>query len=160
MLLSYYDDYRHTWLVVNRQELVKTQRARRAPSDSEYAEAASLREALRRFQRRSEGVTHANGLTPRTYQLLLMIKTARGGNERAGLAELEKRLQLGRSTVTELVLRSEQRGLVRRELDRDRRRGISIRLTPLGERKLAGVVAQLGDERHRLVEILAELQRS
>jgi DNA-binding MarR family transcriptional regulator len=138
---------------------VKTQ-ATRTLSDSDYAAAAALREAVRRFQRRSEDVTGANGVTPRTYQLLLMIKTARAGNERAGLAELEQRLQLGRSTVTELVLRSEQRGLVRRELDRERRRGISIRLTPLGERRLARVVAQLGDERRRLVEILAELQES
>jgi DNA-binding MarR family transcriptional regulator len=136
---------------------VKTQ-ATRTLSDSDYAAAAALREAVRRFQRRSEDVTGANGVTPRTYQLLLMIKTARAGNERAGLAELEQRLQLGRSTVTELVLRSEQRGLVRRELDRERRRGISIRLTALGERRLARVVAQLGDERRRLVEILTELQ--
>jgi DNA-binding MarR family transcriptional regulator len=138
---------------------VKTQAAR-APSSTDYAEAAALREALRRFQRRSEDITGSHGVTSRTYQLLLMLKTARGGNERAGLTELEERLQLGRSTVTELVLRSEQRGLVRRELDRNRRRGISIRLTPLGERRLARVVAQLGDERHRLVEILAELQES
>jgi DNA-binding MarR family transcriptional regulator len=136
---------------------VKTQ-ARPTPSSDEYAQAAALREALRGFQRRSEDITNANGVTQRTYQLLLMIKTARAGNARAGLAELEERLQLGRSTVTELVLRSEQRGLVRRELDHDRRRGISIRLTPPGERRLARVVAQLGDERHRLIDLLTELQ--
>jgi DNA-binding MarR family transcriptional regulator len=144
-------------LVVNRQEFVKTQ-ATRAPSGTDYAEAAALRQALRRFQRRSEDITGSHGVTPRTYQLLLMLKTARGGEERAGLAELEERLQLGRSTVTELVLRSEQRGLVRRELDRDRRRGIAVGLTPLGKRRLARVVAELGDERNRLVEILAELR--
>jgi DNA-binding MarR family transcriptional regulator len=136
---------------------VKTQ-ARPTPSSDEYAQAAALREALRGFQRRSEDVTDANGVTQRTYQLLLMIKTARGGNGRVGLTELEERLQLGRSTVTELVLRTEKHGLLRRELDRNRRRGISIRLTPLGERRLANVVAQLGDERHRLVGLLTDLQ--
>ena len=60
--------------------------------------------------------------------------------------QLEERLQLGKSTVTELVLRSEKRGLVRRELDRNRRRGISIRLTPNGERRLAKALGELGDE--------------
>lgn len=137
---------------------MKRRASKPSPRESDYVEAAALREALRRFERRSEDITQATGVTSRTYQLLLMIKTARGREERIGLAELEERLQLGRSTVTELVLRSEQRGLVRRELDRGRRRGISIKLTALGERRLARVVAELGDERHRLVQILAELR--
>jgi DNA-binding MarR family transcriptional regulator len=86
-----------------------------------------------------------------------MVKTAWSGDERVGLGELEERLQLGKSTVTELVLRSEKRGLVRRELDRERGRGISIRLTPAGERRLAKAVAELGDERRRLIDALSEL---
>src|ERR671937_850188 len=98
-------------------------------TSEEYARAAQLREALRVFQRRTEEVTSAHQLTPRIYQLLLMIKTARNGDERVGLSELEERLQLGKSTVTELVLRTEKRGLVLRELDRGRRRGIAISLT-------------------------------
>jgi DNA-binding MarR family transcriptional regulator len=131
--------------------------SKHAATHAEYAEAAALREALRLFQRRSEEVTVANGLTSRTYQLLLMIKTARDGNERVGLTELEERLQLGKSTVTELVLRSEKRGLVRRELDRNRRRGISIRLTAQGEQRLRKTVEQLGDERRRLIDLLTGL---
>ena len=123
----------------------------------EYARAAELREALRLFQRRTEEVTAAHGLTPRTYQLLLMIKTSRSSDERVGLDELEERLQLGRSTVTELVLRTEKRGLVRRELDRNRGRGISIVLTPSGKRRLAAALVELGDERRRLIDILARL---
>jgi len=129
-----------------------------ATTDQEYAEAAALREALRAFQRRSEAVTSAHGLTSRTYQLLLMIKTSRGGGGSVGLTELEERLQLGKSTVTELVLRTEERGLVRRELDRTRPRGIAIRLTPAGERRLERVVRDLGDERNSLLEALGELQ--
>jgi DNA-binding MarR family transcriptional regulator len=122
--------------------------------DLDYANAAALREALRRFARRTELVTRANGLTPRSYQLLLMLKTGRGEAGRAGLGELEDRLQLGKSTVTELVLRSEDAGLVRRELDRTRRGSISVRLTPSGARRLAKVAAALGDERTRLAELL------
>ena len=127
------------------------------PSDQDYAEAAALREAIRGFQRRTEEITSAAGLTARTYQLLLMTKTGRDGSARVGLAELEDRLRLGKSTVTELVLRTEKRGLVRRELDRARGRGITISLTPKGERGLATAVVELGDERRRLLQLLNEL---
>ena len=130
---------------------------RETPTRAEYAQAAALREALRAFQRRTDAVTATNGLTSRTYQLLLMIKTGRLGSEQAGLTELEERLQLGKSTVTELVQRSEKRGLVRRELDRNRPGAISIRLTRAGERRLANALAELGDERRRLIKILAKL---
>ena len=75
-----------------------------------------------------------------------------------GVRKLEDRLQLGKSTITELVLRSEKRGLVRRDLDRDRPGAITVRLTRAGERRLEAVVAALGDERRRLVEILSQLR--
>lgn len=127
-------------------------------TQDDFAAAARLREALRAFQRRSDEVCAANGLTSRTSQLLLMIKTARSGNGHASLRELEERLQLGKSTITELVLRTEKRGLVRRELDRERPGAISVRLTPAGERRLAGVVGDLGDERRRLAEALSKLR--
>ncbi|MBA3735117.1 MAG: MarR family transcriptional regulator [Actinobacteria bacterium] len=127
--------------------------------DEMYADAAFLREALRVFQRQSEVVTRAHGLTPRSYQLLLMIKTARAGNGLAGLLELEERLQLGKSTVTELVLRTEKRGFVRRELDRQRQRGIAIRLTRSGERRLAKAFRALGDERSQLLQTLAAIRK-
>jgi DNA-binding MarR family transcriptional regulator len=128
------------------------------PTDGDFAAAAHLREALRAFERRSDEVSSANGLTSRTYQLLLMIRTARGGNGHATLRELEERLQLGKSTITELVLRTESRGLVRRELDRDRPGAIYVRLTPAGERRLARAAGELGDERRRLVEVLSNLR--
>ena len=128
------------------------------PTSDDYARAAQLREALRRFQRSTEVITAAHDLTARMHQLLLMIKTARGGKGRAGLSELEDRLQLGKSTITELVLRSEKRGLVRRDLDRARPGAITVSLTRAGERRLEQVTAALGDERHRLVEILSQLR--
>lgn len=127
------------------------------PSGQEYAQAAALREAIRAFQHHSDEITSASGLTARTYQLLLMTKTARDGSQHVGLTELEERLHLGKSTVTELVLRTEKRGLVRRELNRERGRGIAISLTPKGERSLAKAVLEHGDERRRLIEMLASL---
>src|SRR5436190_7503688 len=128
------------------------------PTADDFAAAARLREALRAFHRRSDDVSAAAGLTSRTYQLLLMIKTARAGNGTASLRELEERLQLGKSTITELVLRTEKRGLVRRELARDRPGAIAICLTPAGDRRLAHVVAELGDERRRLADTLSKLR--
>lgn len=127
------------------------------PTHEDFVAAARLREALRAFQRHSDDASNAAGLTSRTYQLLLMVKTARSGNGHATLRELEERLQLGKSTVTELVLRTEKRGLVRRDLDRERPGAIFIRLTPSGERRLAAVVGDLGDERRRLTEVLSKL---
>ena len=127
------------------------------PSRSDYTDAAALREALRTFQQRSDEIATDNGMTSRMYQLLLMIKTARDGSERLGPTELEERLRLGKSTITELVTRSERRGLVQRALDPDRRGAILIGLTPTGERRLAAALAQMGSERRRLVRILTKL---
>jgi DNA-binding MarR family transcriptional regulator len=132
-------------------------RTLKQPTAREYADASALREALRSFERRSDEITSSHGMTARTYQLLLMIKTGEAGPERAGLPELEERLKLGKSTVTELVLRSEKRGLVQRELEPDSRGAITIRLTPDGERRLADALTALGDERRRLVGILSKL---
>jgi DNA-binding MarR family transcriptional regulator len=132
--------------------------ASKPPTTEEFARAAALREALRQFQRSSDDVASTHGLTSRTYQLLLMVKTAQNGKERAGLAELEERLQLGKSTITELVLRSEKRGLVRRDLDRDRPGAIAVSLTAAGQRHVAQAVADLGDERRKLISLLSKLR--
>jgi DNA-binding MarR family transcriptional regulator len=144
---SYYDHRRTPVMAVSKP-----------PTPQDVTRAAQLREALRRFQRTSDDVAAKHDLTSRTYQLLLMVKTAENGKERASLGELEDRLQLGKSTVTELVLRSEKRGLVRRDLDRERPGAIAVALTPAGERRLGRVVAELGDERRRLIEILSNLR--
>lgn len=127
-------------------------------TEQDFTAAARLREALRGFQRHGDQASSAQGLTSRTYQLLLMIKTARSGNGRSSLRELEQRLQLGKSTVTELVLRTEKRGFVRRQLDLERPGAIFVELTAAGERKLADVVTELGDERRRLIDTLSKLR--
>jgi DNA-binding MarR family transcriptional regulator len=122
---------------------------------ADYREAAALREALRAFVRRSELAARSAGLTERIYQLLLMIRTGRDGSGSAGFTELEERLQLGKSTVAELVARCEHRGLVRRKLDEDRRGAVRISLTAAGERRLERVFVELGDERRRFLDMAA-----
>ena len=121
-----------------------------------YEEAAGLREALRRFERRSEDIARANGLTTRSYLLLLMIRTSRGLPEAATPDDLEARLYLAKSTVAELLQRAEEQGLVRRELHPARRGGIVVRLTPTGKRRLDRVFDALGAERDHLRRLLED----
>src|SRR5215831_6067178 len=99
-------------------------------------EVAEFREALRRFLRQSERVARQSGLTPQRYLLLLMIKGARDGGERSTVTELAGRLQLAQSTVTELVSRAEEAGLIAREQSQTDARVAHLRLTEEGERRL------------------------
>jgi MarR family 2-MHQ and catechol resistance regulon transcriptional repressor len=125
----------------------------------DYRSAAELREALRSFLRQSEQVARRHKLTPQRYLLLLMIKGAPDGSERATVTELAERLQLAQSTVTELVNRAEGVGLVRREPSREDGRVAYLRLTPEAERRLSGAISDLGPERRRLSRVLGPSSR-
>lgn len=129
----------------------------KVPTKAEYRRAADLREAIRTFLRKSERIAPGHGLTPQRYLLLLFVKTARDGSERCSLTELVERMQLAASTVTELVHRAEDTGLVSRVLDPANRRIVYVRLTADGEHRLAGAVRELGPERRRLVALLTAL---
>ena len=124
---------------------------------TEFEQAAAFRTSLRRFHRISEDAARQAGLTPRRHLLLLMIKGAPGGVERSTVSELCERLQLAQSTVTELVQRAEEAGLVRRAQARDDGRVAYLTLTPEGERRLRSVHDQLRPEREALALILREL---
>ena len=116
---------------------------------------AAFRAALRRFFRESEVAARANGLTPQRYLLLLMIKGAPDGTGRATVTDLVDRLGLAQSTVTELVSRAEEVGLVERAQSGDDGRVVHLRLTTEGERRLAAAFTQLDVERERLREAFA-----
>jgi len=121
-------------------------------------EVAEFRAALRRFLRQSEKVARSYGLTPQRYLLLLMIKGAPNGSQRSTVTELADRLQLAQSTVTELVMRAEEIGLVERELSPMDARVGHLRLTAEGERRLRLSFAHLATERAQLRDaILAHL---
>ena len=120
---------------------------------------AALRETLRAFLRESELIARANGLTPQRHLLLLMIKGAPDGSERATITELASRLRLAQQTVTDLVHRAEDAGLVERERAPQDRRLALLRLTPEGERRLARSVRQHAEERRRLRAMLRALDR-
>jgi DNA-binding MarR family transcriptional regulator len=121
-----------------------------------YEAAAELRAGLRLFERRSEEITRRHDLTPRSYELLLMIKTGREALGRATPDELEHRLQLAKSTVAELIQRNEDQGLITRALHPSRRGAILIGLTRKGARRLEAACTELGSERERLTDTLRQ----
>ena len=133
-------------------------RPQRAISPEDYRGAAALREGLRSFLRRSEEIAAANGLTPQRQLLLLLIKGAPDGSERATVTDLAARMQLAQNTVTDLVRRAEAAGLLRREASADDGRSSFLSLSREGERRLARTVAGLRTDRSRLAALVRSLE--
>ena len=127
---------------------------------SEYQSVAELRGALRKFLRVSEQAARRHGLTQQRYLLLLMIKGAPDGSQRSTVTSLAERLQLAQSTVTELVARAVQAGLVARDPSSDDGRVVFFSLTPEGERRLAGLLRDLRAERASLAMMVAAYAES
>jgi DNA-binding MarR family transcriptional regulator len=123
----------------------------------EYIRVAEFRAALRRFLRRSERVARECGLTPQRYLLLLMIKGSADSSESSTVTELADRLQLAQSTVTELVGRAEDAGLVEREPSSADGRVAHLRLTQKGEQSLSRAFTSLESERKYLLSALTSL---
>ena len=119
---------------------------------------ADFRSALRRFLRRSELIADSCGLTPQRYLLLLMIKGAPDGSGRSTVTELADRLQLAQSTVTELVARSVDAGLLSREGSTSDGRVTFLQLTEEGERRLSCSFSGLESERDALYEAIGGLR--
>lgn len=119
-----------------------------------YADAADLRAALRRFLRRSEEVARRHDLTPRQYLLLLMIKARTDQGGHSTITELVERLALTQSTVTELVQRAEDAGLVSRAPSPIDGRVVYLSLSTIGEQRLAGAFTELGPERELLTRVI------
>src|ERR1700758_5793131 len=118
---------------------------------------ADFRAALRLFLRQSERIARQSGLTPQRYLLLLMSKGAPEGSGRSTVTELARRLQLAQSTVTELVSRAEESGLVGREQSGRDGRVAYLRLTAEGERRLHLSFTGLEVERAQLSDAVEQL---
>ena len=119
---------------------------------------ADFRAALRSFLRQSERVARQSGLTPQRYLLLLMIKGAPDGSGKSTVTELARRLQLAQSTVTELVSRAEESGLIEREQSGRDGRVAYLRLSPEGERRLHLSFTGLETERQQLRDAVDNLR--
>ena len=110
---------------------------------------------MRAFEGAAEEAARSHGLTPQRYLLLLMVKGAPDGSERAQVGDVATRLRLAPHTVTGAVARAEEAGLVRRERCSEDRRRTWLSLTPEGERRLSAAVAALASERARLAAVVA-----
>jgi DNA-binding MarR family transcriptional regulator len=124
---------------------------------SDIVAVAEFRAALRGFLRRTERIARQAGLTPQRYLLLLMVKGAPDGSEQSTVTELSERLQLAQSTVTELVSRAEETGLIKREQSHSDARVAHLRLTEEGERRLMQAFTGLATERSNLRSAFAHL---
>jgi DNA-binding MarR family transcriptional regulator len=130
------------------------------PEVTDVIAVAEFRAALRQFLRRSERVARLSGLTPQRHLLLLMIKGAPGGDEQSTVTQLSQRLQLAQSTVTELVRRAEEAGLIERTQSQRDARVAHLRLTPEGERRLMLSFTELETERAQLRDAFAHLDET
>lgn len=120
--------------------------------------AAELRAALRSFLSVTEAAARRHGLTPQRYLLLLMIKGASDGTESSTVSDLCERLGLAQSSVTELVQRAEESGLVRRDPSERDGRVAHLYLTADGETRLAATFDDLRGEREHLRALLARVR--
>ena len=120
----------------------------------DYRAVARFRSALRAFDSAAEEAALAAGLTMQRYLLLLMVKGAPSGEERATINEVAERLKVEPHSITGAVGRAEEAGLVVREQCTEDRRRMWIRLTPEGERRLEQVVRSLQAQREELVAAL------
>ena len=121
---------------------------------------AEFRAGLRTFVRRSERIAQRWQLTPQRYLLLLIVKGASDGSERVTFSEAAERMQLSKNTVTDLVSRAEEVGLVFREPSDHDQRVVYIRLTEEGERRLCGALIENEGYRRELVQAFEELAAS
>src|SRR5204863_6041222 len=126
-------------------------------SANEVARVADFRAALRAFLRKSERNARKSGLTPQRYLLLLMIKGAADGSEKSTVTELAERLQLAQSTVTELVRRAEETGLIERARSDSDGRVTHLRLSPDGEHRLMQAFTSNEQERQELRSAISHL---
>jgi DNA-binding MarR family transcriptional regulator len=125
---------------------------------SPYRDAALLRAALRRLSRFTAETTARHGLTPRRYELLLFIQADDDEGKPATVTSLQGPLQTTQGNVTQLVTAAERAGLVERSSVPADARSHHLHLTPAALVKVRRIHAELGAERERFLDALAELR--
>ncbi len=121
----------------------------------QLADVARFRLALRHFEHRTAQAVKRCGLTPQRYLLLLVVETTR---ERGGatVSSIARDLEMPQTTVTDLVARAVDIGLLDRTAGADGRVS-HIRATAEGRRRLLDAVDALRAERSQLRQTLVEL---
>ena len=126
------------------------------PSREELRRAAGFRLALRHFYAATGRVVRSCGLTPRQYLLLLVLESS-SARKPPTIGELSESLGLVPSTMTELVDRAEQAGLLRRIHAQHDRRVFHVCATNEGRKRLVKAFRQLEDERRAVAEVALSL---
>jgi len=103
---------------------------------ADFAALSEFRYQMRRFERFSEDVVQAKGITPLQYLLLLHLK-GYPGRDWATVGELAERLQAKPHGVVALVSRCEASGLVERRVSDTDRRRVEVHLLKDGEAMLS-----------------------
>jgi DNA-binding MarR family transcriptional regulator len=116
----------------------------------DYQNLSDFRYRLRIFQRHSENICKAHGLTSLQYLLLLHLKGF-SGREWATISELSEKLQAKHHGTVMLVDRCCELGLVERRESITDKRCIEIHLLPAGD-ELAGRIAWLHRPELELLE--------
>jgi DNA-binding MarR family transcriptional regulator len=129
--------------------------ARSQDVEDELRRAAAFRAALRHFSARTEEVAALAGLTPQRYDLLLAIRASPDAT--STVTELSQRLRLRQTTVTELVKRAEEAGLVARRPSPADGRVTLLRVSAKGERRLLRAFEGLRQDREHLQQALREV---
>ena len=107
---------------------------------ADLEELSEFRYRLRRFLRVSEEITHAEGVTPLQYMLMLHTR-AFPDRDWATVGEIAERLQASSHGTVALVTRCEAAGLVVRVPSAHDRREVQVHLTQDGERCLLRLAA-------------------
>ncbi len=126
---------------------------------SEAQRVAEFRAGLRRFHARTDQAARDAGLTPQRYLLLVMIKGAPDGSESATASDLADRLEMPQTTISDLVARTREAGLLRGDPSTQDGRVVHLRLSDEGERRLALCIRSLHDDRAELERTLAAASR-
>lgn len=113
----------------------------RMPAKEDLEAMSLFRYQLRQFLRFSEEVTHAEGVTPLQYQLILHVRGF-AGRDWATVGELAERLKAAPHGTVALVSRCEANGLVLRRPSRADGRQVEVHLTAKGEQCLARLASK------------------
>lgn len=119
-----------------------------------YEGLAAFRYALRQFLAFSEAVTHAEGVTPQQYQVLLVVKTHPDGA--IMIRDIADQMLLQHHGAVQLVDRLAEAELVERRHSSTDRRSVLVAMTAKGTRLLEHLTSSHVKELLKQEPLLAE----